>query len=201
MKEEEEIDYRELLKPEIMIRLYAKGLFPYGEEDGTVNWYMPELRTIIPLNNYNVPRSLRKFMEKCDFEYRFDHDVMSVVRKCADREKTWINEALIVGYEGLNKQGDLHSVEVHRNGELLGGLYGVTYRGAFFGESMFSGEQQTSKAALVKLIEHLNAKGYLLLDIQFMTEHLQMFGAREIFIEDYLIMLEKSYYRKIHFTP
>ena len=201
MKDEEEIDYRELLQPEIMIRLYAKGLFPMADDSGIINWYMPEVRTIIPLNNYNYPRSLRKFMEKCDFEYRYDHDTMEVVRRCADRERTWISDDLISAYKGLHKNGHLHSVEVYRENKLIGGLYGVAYRGAFFGESMFSGEPQTSKAALIKLIERLNQKGYLILDIQFMTDHLSMFGAVEIFVEDYLVMLEKSYYRKIQFAP
>lgn len=201
MKENQDIDFRELLKPEIMIRLYSRGLFPFGEEDGTVNWYLPEMRTIIPLDDYSIPRSLRKFMLTCGFEYRFDYDVMSVVRKCADREKTWISDELIKGYEGLHKLGYLHSVEVHRKGKLIGGLYGVAYRGAFFGESMFSIEPQTSKAALVTLIRHLNEQKYLLLDVQFMTDHLKMFGAREIFLEDYLDLLEKCYYRKINFLP
>lgn len=186
MKEQKIIDRDELLLPYNMIKLYANGAFPMAEDDGEVNWYLPETRTIIPLDNFNVPRSLKKFMEDCDFEYRYDLAVMEVVKKCANREETWISTKLINAYKGLYEIGYLHSVEVYQKSKLVGGLYGVTYRGAFYGESMFSEVSQASKAALVKLVERLNERGFKLLDVQFQTEHLKMFGTLEIPFEEYM---------------
>ncbi|KAB2844931.1 MAG: leucyl/phenylalanyl-tRNA--protein transferase [Melioribacteraceae bacterium] len=186
MKEQKIIDRDELLLPYNMIKLYANGAFPMAEDDGEVNWYLPETRTIIPLDNFNIPRSLKKFMEDCDFEYRYDLAVMEVVKKCANREETWISTKLINAYKGLYEIGYLHSVEVYQKSKLVGGLYGVTYRGAFYGESMFSEISQASKAALVKLVERLNERGFKLLDVQFQTEHLKMFGTLEIPFEEYM---------------
>lgn len=192
-------DTKELLRPGNMISLYARGAFPMSDEKGVVNWYMPEVRTIIPLNNYNVPRTLRKFMETSNFEYRYDHDIIKVVKNCADRKETWISTELINAYKGLIKNNYLHSLEVYQKNKLAGGLYGVTYRGAFFGESMFSKVSQASKSALVKLIEHLNKRGFVLLDVQFQTEHLKMFGTKEILFDEFQTLLIKSYTKNISF--
>jgi len=183
----------ELLKPENMILLYARGAFPMTDEHGVLRWYLPELRTIIPLDNYNIPRSLRKFLKSAKFEFRYDTHYLDVIRNCAARETTWISEKLINAYTGLYKAGHLHTVEVWLDNELIGGLYGVTYKGAFFGESMFSKVPQASKAALVALIEHLKEKRFILLDVQYMTEHLQMFGAVEIDFAVFERLLIKSY--------
>lgn len=185
MSEEKFVNKDELLLPYNMIKLYANGAFPMAEDDGEVNWYMPETRTIIPLDDFNVPRTLKKFMEECDFEYRYDLATMEVVKNCADRKETWISTKLINAYKGLHEIGYLHSVEVYQKSKLVGGLYGVAYRGAFYGESMFSKVSQASKAALVKLIERLNERGYKLLDVQFQTEHLKMFGTVEIPFDEY----------------
>jgi leucyl/phenylalanyl-tRNA--protein transferase len=174
--------YDDLLLPNNMIRLYARGAFPMAEPTGEINWYLPEIRAIIPLDNYNVPRSLRKFMETADFQYRFDTAVMEVVRQCANRPSTWISERLIEAYEGLHQSGFLHSVEVWRENKLVGGLYGVTYKGAFFGESMFSAVSQASKCALVKLIEHL-----------------KMFGTVQINYEEFNNLLARAYKRNVVF--
>jgi leucyl/phenylalanyl-tRNA--protein transferase len=170
----------ELLKPENMILLYSRGAFPMAEEDGEIHWYLPEIRTVIPLNDYNIPRSLRKVLEESEFEYKIDCRIEEIIENCANRERTWISERLIEAYKGLIKLGHVHSVEVYLKGKLVGGLYGVTYKGAFFGESMFSKVSQASKAALVFLIKHLNEKRFKLLDVQFLTPHLKMFGAKEI---------------------
>ncbi len=183
----------DLLKPENMVRLYANGAFPMADETGELEWYQPEIRTIIPLDNYNFPRSLRKFMEKSDFEYRYDFDTLRIVKECANRDETWISDELIEAYKGLQKHGYLHSVEVYQNGELVGGLYGVAFRGAFFGESMFSKVSQASKSALIKLIEKLNERKYTLLDVQFQTEHLEMFGAIEIPFDNFTDKLIDAY--------
>lgn len=190
----------DLLKPENMILMYSRGAFPMADEHGAINWYMPEVRTIIPLDNFNIPRSLKKFFRFSDFEYQFDRTTLEVIKLCAKRESTWISEELIAAYEGLQQLGNLHSVEVFQNKNLVGGLYGVTYRGAFFGESMFSKVTQASKCALVKLIERLNRKGFILLDVQYQTEHLKMFGAKEISFSDFTQLLIESYKRDVSFN-
>lgn len=198
--EEREFDKKQLLKPINMLNLYAQGAFPMADENGEIDWYQPKTRTIIPLDNYNVPRSLRKFMEQCDFKYEFDKRTMEVVRKCADREETWISDELINAYEGIYELGFLHSVEVIHNNNLVGGLYGVTIGGAFFGESMFSKKSQTSKSALIKLIEHLNKNDFVILDVQFTNPHLNMFGATEISFEEYNNLLAIAYDKDVSFV-
>jgi len=192
--EKKKIDSEEFLKPDNMIRLYASGAFPMADENtGAINWYLPEERTIIPLNNFNIPRSARSEIGKLNFEIKFDTDFKSVVLGCADRPSTWISDKLIDSYLRLQRRGYIHTVETWKDGKLVGGLYGVTFRGAFFGESMFSRVSQASKAALIALIHHLMERGYLLLDVQYMTEHLAMFGAVEITFEEYNQLLIESY--------
>ena len=189
-------DNKDLLRPDIMIRLYAKGAFPMADEKTrNINWYLPEVRCIIPLNNYNVPRSLKKIITEEDFEFRFDNDFLSVIKNCANREDTWISDDLISAYQKLYKRGHLHTIETWQGNQLVGGLYGVTFRGAFFGESMFSQVSQASKAALAKLLNHLKDNGFVLCDVQYMTEHLKMFGAVEISFAEYNKLLEEAYNR------
>jgi len=183
----------ELLLPENMIKLYSRGAFPMAEETGKINWYMPEIRSVIPLDNFNIPKSLKKFMASSGFTFRYDFDQMQIIKKCADREVTWIAPKLIDAYEKLNQLGYIHSVEVWLENKLVGGLYGIQYKGAFFGESMFSKIEQASKSALVKLFERLSERGFTLLDVQFMTDHLRMFGAKEIIFAEYLELLNISY--------
>lgn len=195
----EEFDKKQFLKPINMLNMYAQGAFPMADETGEIDWYQPKTRTIIPLDNFNIPRTLRKFMDTSDFEYRYDENTMNVVRKCADREKTWITEELIEAYKGIEEIGYLHSVEVFKNNKLVGGLYGVAIGGAFFGESMFTKNTQSSKAALVKLVERLNEKGFVLLDVQFTTPHLEMFGSVEINFEEYNKLLAIAYENDVSF--
>lgn len=190
----------ELLLPENMILMYARGAFPMADGTGQINWYVPEVRTIIPLNTYNIPRSLKKFLSFSNFEYRFDENSFRVIRECANRESTWISEKLIDAYKGLYQLGYLHSVEVYQDKELVGGLYGVSYRGAFFGESMFSKASQASKCALVKLIDRLREKDFILLDVQYQTEHLKMFGAKEIPFDEFSKLLLDSYTKEVLFN-
>jgi len=186
----------ELLKPNNMLRLYATGAFPMADEKtGAIEWYLPEIRCIIPLDNFNVPRSAKKEIEKQNFDIKFDSDPLAVIRGCADREHTWISEKLIEAYIRLIKRGHLHSVETWQNNKLVGGLYGITFRGVFWGESMFSRVSQASKAALLKLLHHLRDNDFALLDVQFMTEHLKMFGAVEISLEDYRAKLQDAFQR------
>ncbi len=195
----EECDKEQLLKPVNMLNKYAQGDFPMGDETGEIDWYQPKTRTIIPIDNYNAPRSLRKFMDTANFEYRFDENTIEVVKNCADREETWITEELIEAYKRIEEIGFLHSVEVFKKNKLIGGLYGVAIGGAFFGESMFTKKTQSSKAALVKLLERLNEKGFEILDVQFTTPHLEMFGSIEIDFEEYNKMLSRAYEKDVNF--
>lgn len=183
----------DFLKPELMLRLYANGAFPMADESGSVNWFLPEIRTIIPLDKYNTPRSLKKIIPSLGFNITYDSSTLSVIEKCSERKPTWISEKLKAAYKRLHKRKHVHSVEVWKNEVLVGGLYGITFRGAFFGESMFSRVPQASKVALVKLLEHLNEKDFSLLDVQYMTEHLQMFGAIEISMAEYTKLLHEAY--------
>lgn len=192
-------NYKELLKPINMLNLYAQGAFPMAEDDGIINWYQPKTRAIIPLEDFNVPRSLKKFMQKSDFEFSFDIDVMEVVKNCSKRNETWISKELISAYSRIHDLGFLHSVEVYQKAELIGGLYGVAIGGAFFGESMFSKKSQASKTALVKLIERLNEKEFTFLDVQFTTPHLEMFGTKEIDFEEYNNLLDIAFSKNINF--
>ena len=197
-KENEIFD--EFLKPNNMLRLYATGAFPMANEDtDTIEWYLPETRCIIPIDNFNIPRSAKKQVDKLNFEIKFDTEILSVIKGCADREHTWISERLIEAYNRLIKRGHIHSVETWKDGNLVGGLYGVTFRGAFFGESMFSKISQASKAALINLLYHLKEKDFSLLDVQYMTEHLKMFGAIEISLDEYKENLLEAYQRICEF--
>jgi len=192
-------DNDKLLEPGFMISMYARGSFPMAEEDGIINWYMPETRSVIPVKSFNIPRSLRKFMQNASFDYRYDSETMSVIKKCADRNETWISDELIEAYEKLINMGYIHSVEVYQNDELVGGLYGIAFRGAFFGESMFSKVPQASKCAMVKLFDNLKIKGYDIVDVQYTTNHLKMFGTIEITYDEYVKILVEAYKKEIEF--
>ncbi len=200
MTKKDEFNQADLLKPNNMLRLYASGAFPMADEfTGEINWYMPEIRTIIPLNNFNIPRSLKKEIQTSKLEIKFDSDFLSVVKGCADREKTWISSELIKAYLRLKELDHVHTVETWLNNKLVGGLYGISFKGAFFGESMFSRVTQASKIALVNLINHLREKEFVLLDVQYMTDHLRMFGAKEISFMEYNNLLIKAYEKDCSF--
>ena len=199
MNEEGIFNKQELLKPENMLLLYARGAFPMADQEGNIDWYMPQTRTIIPIKKFNYPKSLRKYLEKQELTFLFDNDVMNIIEHCAARKDTWISDELIDAYFGLYKLGHIHSVEVYEKNKLIGGLYGVVFRGAFFGESMFSKKSQASKAALIKLLFHLQSKNFSLLDVQFITDHLKMFGAREITFEEYQKLQTEAYSKKVSF--
>jgi leucyl/phenylalanyl-tRNA--protein transferase len=195
-----QFDTKELLKPDNMLRLYASGAFPMADDKtGAINWYMPETRTIIPLDHYNIPRSARKAAEKKNFEIRKDTNFTGVIDGCSDRKETWISGELINAYKRLHRRGHVHTVETWLEDELVGGLYGITFRGAFFGESMFSKVPDASKAALIALIKHLKEKDFLVLDVQYLTGHLQMFGAIEISLDIYNELLQQAYTRGCEF--
>jgi leucyl/phenylalanyl-tRNA--protein transferase len=200
MSSKEDEIFDEFLRPDNMLRLYATGAFPMADEkSGAIEWYLPDTRCIIPINNFNIPRSAIKKISQQNFEIKFDTEILSVINGCADREHTWISDRLIEAYKRLIKRGHIHSVETWKEDELVGGLYGVTFRGAFFGESMFSKTTQASKAALISLLYHLQEKDFTLLDVQYMTEHLKMFGAIEISLDEYKENLVESYQRICEF--
>ncbi|MBU0476222.1 MAG: leucyl/phenylalanyl-tRNA--protein transferase [Bacteroidetes bacterium] len=192
-------DNDKLLEPGFMISMYARGSFPMAEEGGVINWYLPKIRAVIPIEKFNIPKSLKKFMKTALFEYRFDCDTISVIKNCSNRNETWISPDLIEAYEKLINLGYVHSVEVYQKDELVGGLYGIAFRGAFFGESMFSKVPQASKCAMVKLFENLKIKGYDIVDVQYITNHLAMFGTIEIPYDDYVEILVRAYKKEIEF--
>ena len=184
--------------PEELLNCYRRGVFPMADsrDDPSVFLLDPDERGIIPLDGLHVSRSLRKFMRSMPFEVTFDKAFSKVIAKCAeaapDRENTWINEGIEYLYGQLHALNHAHSVEVWDNQELVGGLYGVSIGGAFFGESMFSRATNASKVALVKLVERLNAGGYRLLDTQFITDHLKTMGAIEVSRDKYHFMLSEA---------
>ena len=178
-----------VLTPELLISAYIQGIFPMAGENGEIYWYDPDPRAVLPLDTFHIPRSLRRAVRRQDYEVRRDTAFSDVMRACAapapGREDTWISDDIISAYEELAQLGFAHSMEIWRGSHLVGGLYGVTVNGLFAGESMFARERDTSKIALVHLVAHLRRQGFLLLDIQFMTEHLHRFGAVEITRQEY----------------
>jgi len=170
----------QLLDPILVINAYAQGIFPMADDDGKINWYAPDPRAILEHENLHISRSLRATIRRDIYEVRMDTAFEAVMRCCADREETWINEAFIRTYTRLHSAGLAHSVEAWRDSVLVGGLYGVSLRGAFMGESMFSKAKDASKVCLVALVEHLKARGYVLHDTQFLTPHLATLGVTEI---------------------
>lgn len=182
------------LDPAALLYGYANGVFPMAESknDANVFWVKPKMRGILPLESLHVSHSMRRFLKKNPFEIRFDSDFEATVRACADREETWINKTIFDAYVTLFQNGCAHSVECYENGELAGGLYGVSLKSAFFGESMFSRRTNASKTALFHLVERLKNGGFTLLDTQFLTPHLASMGGVEIPQEDYLILLRAA---------
>ncbi len=186
------------LSPELLLRAYAAGLFPMAEsaEDPDLFWIDPDPRGVLPLDRFHVPRRLRRTLRSGQYEIRVDTAFEAVMRGCAEpteiRPKTWINDEILRLYGALYDQGYAHSVEAWREGELVGGLYGVALRGVFFGESMFSRASDASKVALVHLVARLLKGGFRLLDTQFVTDHLRRFGAVEIPRADYHRQLERA---------
>ncbi len=174
------------ITPDLVLRAYAAGVFPMAEtrEDDELFWVDPEQRGILPLTAFHVPRRLARTVRSDRFQVGVNEAFEAVIAACADArpsaENSWINRRIVALYGALHRQGHVHSVEVFREGRLVGGLYGVSLGGAFFGESMFSRERDASKIALVHLVARLLCGGYLLLDTQFITDHLSQFGAVEI---------------------
>ncbi|PYK56480.1 MAG: leucyl/phenylalanyl-tRNA--protein transferase [Verrucomicrobia bacterium] len=181
-----------MIDPELLLQGYRLGVFPMAMEDDSIQWFSPDPRAILPLEDFHVPHTLRRLVRKKVFETTIDRAFSTVIEACAKHEDTWINLEIIESYTRLHDLGHAHSVEVWREGQIAGGLYGVAVGGAFFGESMFHYVTDTSKIALVTLVEHLRARKFALLDTQWLTPHLQQFGGIEISRDYYLRMLRRS---------
>ena len=183
-----------LLDPDLLLRAYAIGVFPMSDSRDArdVYWVEPRRRAIIPLDGFHASKSLRKSLKSGRFEVTLNRAFAEVVRHCAEREDTWINESIERSYNLLHTSGHAHSVEAWEDGELVGGLYGVRLGAAFFGESMFSSRADASKVALAWLVARLIVGGFQLLDCQFMTEHLRRLGAIEIDQKAYLALLASA---------
>jgi leucyl/phenylalanyl-tRNA--protein transferase len=190
------------LTPELVVRAYCVGAFPMSDaRDGEIRWYSPDPRALLPLEeeSFKVSRSLRRRVNSGCYRVTMNRAFERVIRACAEprpsEAQTWINDAIIDVYCQLHAAGLAHSVEAwagEGDPELVGGLYGVSLGGAFFGESMFHRATDASKVCLVKLVEHLRDNGFSLLDVQFVNPHLEQFGVYEISRDEYLERLEQA---------
>lgn len=176
-----------------LLAAYRAGFFPMGSP-GTalLHWFCPEVRSVIAFRDFRVPRRLARLIRRGGFEIRIDRQFDTVISRCADREETWISDAVRSVYGALHREGHAHSVEVLSEGALAGGLYGVAIGGAFFGESMFSDRPHASKIALVWLVDQLSKTGFSFLETQYSTPHLESFGAASVSSQDYMAMLSEA---------
>jgi len=170
------------LTAEMLLHAYAVGIFPMAEtrDDPEIFWVDPRRRGIMPLEGFRISRSLARTIRRMDYRITVNRDFAGVVDACADRPETWINGEIARLYAELHDMGHAHSLEVRAEGRLIGGVYGVTLGGAFFGESMFSRRRDASKIALAWLVERLQRCGYVLFDTQFLTPHLASLGGIEV---------------------
>lgn len=186
------------LTPELIIRAYQAGIFPMAEDADADDlfWVCPPMRGVMPLDGFKISKSLRKTLRKHPYSIRVDTDFEAVIQGCAtagtDRDSTWINPTIRKLYGELFRRGLVHTVEVWDGADIVGGLYGLSLGGAFFGESMFHRKTDASKIAMAHLVERLKAGGYELLDTQFVTPHLASLGGVEIPREIYEVRLSHA---------
>jgi leucyl/phenylalanyl-tRNA--protein transferase len=187
-----------MIPTDLLVSAYASGWFPMAVDAGDIRWYSPDPRGIIPLDRFHVPSRLARVMRGGTFRIEIDRDFDAVIRACAEADRdddepgTWIDDVIIESYCAMHRAGLAHSVEAWQDDRLVGGLYGVALGGAFFGESMFHYVTDASKVALVALVDRVRSHGYRLLDIQWVTPHLQQFAAAEVPRRTYLKMLEEA---------
>lgn len=183
-----------IIPPETLLSAYAQGIFPMAEarDSEDVDWYSASKRGIIPIERFHVSKNIRRIIKQGIFSVKVNTRFRDVMKACANRETTWINDLILNSYDVLHQANHAHSVEVYKNGELVGGLYGVSLNAAFFGESMFKIEPETDKIALYFCHQILHKNGFKLWDTQFFTEHLAQFGCIEINVEDYEYRLEEA---------
>lgn len=194
-----------VLTPELILEAYRQGLFPMAYNAGSpfVHWICPDLRGQLSIDNLHIPRSLQKILKKNDYTITVDKAFHAVIAGCAEsretRPETWINADIMKVFCALHERGHAHSVEVWRERELVGGIYGLEIGAAFFGESMFSREPNTSKIALVHLMARCWKGGFELFDTQFVNDHLKQFGVYEVPHTDYKKLLAKALKHKADF--
>lgn len=184
----------QVLTPDVLLHAYASGIFPMAEsrEDTRVFWVDPDERGVLPLDGFHISRSLRRRILREPFQVSLNRDFAGVVKACADRPETWINDTIFELYLRLHQMGFAHALELWENDELVGGVYGVTLGRAFFGESMFSRRRDASKIALAYLVRHLANTGFQLFDTQFLTDHLASLGGVEISRDAYQAALSEA---------
>ncbi|SOE22282.1 leucyl/phenylalanyl-tRNA--protein transferase [Spirosomataceae bacterium TFI 002] len=187
-----------------LLNAYVNGVFPMADPDGSIYWYSPNLRAVIPIYEFKPSRSLRPYINQKRFEVKINADFEGTMRECAkpriDANDTWISEELIDSYTALHKKGFAHSIETYQEGKLVGGLYGVAIGAAFFGESMFHTSSNASKVAFYYLIEILKKRNYQLLDSQFINDNVARYGAIEIPKATYEQELIEAVKERIVFT-
>jgi leucyl/phenylalanyl-tRNA--protein transferase len=189
------------LTPQLLLTAYAQGIFPMADDVGRVHWLAPDPRAIIELDDFRTTRSLRAVVRRGAFEVWINRAYAEVMTACGARpEGTWISPEIHRAYVALHELGYAHSVECWQDEALVGGLYGVSLGGAFFGESMFHAATDASKVALVHLVERMKKNGLVLLDIQFVTPHLLQFGAVEIPRETYEQRLHAAIVQPVSFA-
>jgi len=186
------------ITPETLLRAYEAGIFPMADtaESEEIFWVDPRRRGVLPLDGFHISRSLARRIRSGAYRVSLNEDFVGTVEGCADREETWINATIFDLYRELHRMGAAHSLEIHMNGALVGGVYGVTIGGAFFGESMFSRATDASKLALAYMTTHLRRTGFTLFDTQFLTPHLASLGAVEIPRSAYHARLSAALQRK-----
>jgi leucyl/phenylalanyl-tRNA--protein transferase len=188
----------QLLTPELVLSAYSIGLFPMANDrdDPVIHWIDPLHRGVLPLDRFHVPRRLRKTIRQERYRLTVDQAFARVIEACAeataDRPRTWLNDDMIRLYVELHARGHGHSIEAWSGDRLVGGLYGLAMGGAFFGESMFSRATDASKVALVELVARLRIGGFILLDAQFVNDHLKQFGIEEITRTAYKARLKQA---------
>ena len=191
-----------IIPPEVLLNGYRQGIFPMSEtrDDDSVGWYSARRRGIIPIESFRVSSNVERIIRQGRFECRVDTRFRDVMIACADRDTTWISDLIIDSFEVLHLGGHAHSVEMYNGqGELAGGLYGVSLGAAFFGESMFKNEKEADKAALWHCHRILQYNGFELWDTQFYTDHLAQFGCIEIAADQYKNKLDKALQKKARF--
>lgn len=190
-----------IIPPESLLEAYSKGIFPMAEHKKAegVNWYTARKRGVIPIGGFHTSDNLARIIRQERFEVRVNQNFREVVKECANRNTSWINDLIINSYDVLNQHGNACSVETYRDGELVGGLYGVKLKAAFFGESMFKKEKWADKVALHYCNEIMLKNGFLLWDTQFYTDHLAQFGCVEIEAKKYEEMLNRALNKECEF--
>ena len=189
------------LDPRTLVLAYSEGFFPMPDENsGEILWFRPDPRTIIPLDGFHQSRSLRSLLRKKRFQVTYNQSFSQVMHYCSQRPNTWINDEFKAAYQKLHTMKIAHSVETWKEGQLVGGVYGVCFGGAFFAESMFYRASNASKVALYHLVEKLRQKKFHVLECQFMTDHLRSLGAKEISDTQYMKLLKHAINQDIYFS-